>query len=57
VKAVVNGIYTSIPDQSFGSSRIVGEGTYQAINNRIQIQYEYNVNGVSRACTAFFQKI
>jgi hypothetical protein len=57
VKAVVDGIYISIPDQSFGSSRIVGEGTYQAINNRIQIQYEYNVNGVSRACTAFFQKI
>jgi hypothetical protein len=57
VKAVVDGIYISITEQNFGSSRIVGEGTYQAVYNRIQIQYEYNVNGVSRACTAYFQKM
>jgi hypothetical protein len=56
VYATVSGNYISIPEQSFGSSRIVGEGTYQPLNNRIQMQYEYNVNGVSRSCTASFQK-
>ena len=56
VTATVSGNYISIPEQPFGSSRIVGEGTYQPLNNRIQMQYEYNVNGVSRSCNATFQK-
>jgi len=57
VEANVSGLYISIPEQSFGSSRIVGEGVYQPFYNRIQFQYEYNFNGVSRSCTAYFQRI
>jgi hypothetical protein len=56
VEASVSGNYISIREQSFGSSRIVGEGTYQPLLNRIQFQYEYNFNGVSRSCTAYFQR-
>jgi hypothetical protein len=56
VYASVTGNYISIPEQTLGSSRIVGEGTYQPLSRTIQMQYEYNVNGVSRSCTATFQK-
>jgi hypothetical protein len=56
VEASVDGNSIYIREQTVGNLRIVGEGFYQPVTGRIQINYEYNYSGSSRACTAFFQR-
>lgn len=56
IEASVDGNSIYIREQTVGNLRIVGEGFYQPVTGRIQINYEYNYSGSSRACTAFFQR-
>jgi hypothetical protein len=56
IDASVDGNTIFINEQTVGGLRIVGEGFFQPITNRIQINYEYNYGGSSRSCTAFFQR-
>jgi hypothetical protein len=59
VRALVDKNFISIPEQSIGSFRIVGEGRIITVQNfsRLEIQYEYNLNGIPKSCTAIFNRI
>lgn len=57
IRAIVDGNFISIPEQTTGNLRIVGQGNFFPVANRIEINYEYNFSGTLRSCTANFQKI
>lgn len=56
IEASVDGNSIFIREQTVGNLTIVGEGFYQPVTRRIQINYQYNFSGSSRTCTAFFQR-
>lgn len=55
-EATVNGNFVTIPNQTIGSYQFSGNGSFIENANRIEITYEYYVNGTASRCTAYLSK-
>lgn len=55
-EAVINGNFITLPQQSIGSYQFSGTGSFIENANRIELSYEYYVNGTASRCTAYFSK-
>lgn len=50
------GNYVEVPYQSQGAVSFSGQGTFDAYNNRLTIDFNYTFNGQSNQCTHTFYK-